>query len=537
MKLKRYFAFILVVSVFCSSLVACQATGNLIEETLSDIPVLDEGTITFLYKGSKTEGWDNVYEEFLAQTEGSLNTNLEITWVDDAVYSNLLNLEVTSGTNYDLVFDASWLQLKNLSRDGYYADLSYYFGNEDYEGLYEAFPTEVMESNTWYDYMCYIPIYESFGNGIGCVYYRQDWADEWGLGEIDSYGEMETYWEKCLEIEVTPLSVTSSNGFFQLFTIGGSAFEGSVAAGIESFNIGGLTVWTYINNGKVVSVSADGAGDENFATFPEGWDYDFTVERYEYFNTWQNSGYLSVDSTLQTDATTPFYLGQSGSHIATLVTYSTVVTNLTNNIDGAELGYFIYSSSARNMEDGAVPTTYIANNGLCVLATSNETERVMQFMNWIHSSADNHDLLQNGVEGEDWIAVGDNQYEPISDYSTIFPSYSLTLSPLYGRYSTTIPEDVIEYQEWLKEETTYIQLQSSGFVFDYSSTTMTNYVAQISGVVELYSTKAHGYLTNGSENFDTAEEMMNAMYEDCVDVGLEEVLKELKTQLNEYLAS
>ena len=132
----------------------------------------DVVTIKFMHKGPKPDNW-----------------------VEHADYKDKLNLEITSGNDWDLVFDASWVQLKNLAPEGYYADLSSYFNNPDeYPGLAKAFSEEVMEANIWFDKMCYIPLFETYGNGIPVVWYRKDWAKDWGVGtdgQINSYDEME----------------------------------------------------------------------------------------------------------------------------------------------------------------------------------------------------------------------------------------------------------------------------------------------------------------------------------------------------------
>ena len=41
-------------------------------------------------------------------TRDTLNIELDITWVEHADYKEKLNLEITSGSEWDLVFDASW---------------------------------------------------------------------------------------------------------------------------------------------------------------------------------------------------------------------------------------------------------------------------------------------------------------------------------------------------------------------------------------------------------------------------------------------
>ena len=220
---------------------AADSTGYVVPEE----PV----TIKFLHKGPEPDGWDAVYEKYLEMTKDTLNIELDITWVEHADYKEKLNLEITSGSEWDLVFDASWVQLKNLAPEGYYADLSSYFNNpEQYPGLAAAFSPETMEANIWFDSMCYIPLFEVYGNGIPCIWYRLDWAKEWGIGtdgKINSYDEMEQYWQAAKDAGVIPYGASQSRGFFQQLSLRGDAYPGSAEAGLQQFTAAGLTVWTY----------------------------------------------------------------------------------------------------------------------------------------------------------------------------------------------------------------------------------------------------------------------------------------------------
>ena len=160
-------------------------------------------TIKFLHKGPKPDGWDAVYDKYLEMTKDTLNIQLYINCVHHADNKDKLNLEITSVSERDLVFYAYWEQMNNLAPEGYYADLSKYFNNpEEYPGLAKAFSAETMESNIWFDSMCYIPLYEVYGNGIPCIWYRLDWAKEWNIGtdgKIESYEDMEKYWQAAVD--------------------------------------------------------------------------------------------------------------------------------------------------------------------------------------------------------------------------------------------------------------------------------------------------------------------------------------------------
>lgn len=494
----------------------------------------DTRVIKILWNGEKNPGWDEVYAEFLERTKDTLNIELDITFVD-MEYKNKLNLEITSGADYDLVFEATWLNLRTLSAEGFYADLSEYFNNPDYPGLMQSFPEEVMESNRYAGIMCYIPVYQAFGNGAGCVYYRQDWADEWGIGKIDSYEKLEEYWAAAKADGIIPYACSSSRGYYQLLTIGGGAFEGSAAAGIQVHTQNSMSIYYYVKDGELITMAAEGAGDEAFADFPDGWNYDFTNERYEKNYEWASLGYNDEDSVNATDYTPLFDAGNAASYTGTVETMATELNRFHSITPEGELGFFVYSDSMRNMEAGAIPTNYAYNNGYAIPASSKNIDATMEFFDWLHSSEENFMLFSLGIEGVHWEAVGDNQFTALEDYPLTNKQYLLTLSPIYARFSDTMPEEAIAYAEFSMTEEATIGLPVRGFVFDASD--LTNETSALATVTSSYASQNLGILTNGTTNYDTVEEMRIARYEQSMDAGLGAIMEALKEQLEAHLAN
>lgn len=500
-------------------------------------------TLKILYKGPKTDGFDAIYQEFLNQTKDTLNTELDITFVEHADYKDKLNLEMTAGAEYDLVFDASWVHLKELAADGYYADLSGYFNNDAYPGLKKAFSADLMEANRWYGSMCYIPLLRTYGNGVPVIWYRKDLADAWGLGEIDSLDALVAYWDKAKENNILPFAARNTRGFFQLMTIGGGSYEATATrpstaeAGIMSFSAGGCTYWVYIKDGKLAACAMEGAGDEAFADFPEGYNYDFAIERYETFAEWQKKGYISPDSMTTTDEKTQFWSGEAASTIGTLDDAETFLSSMPQYSPDAELAAFVYVDCLRNMEDHSYPTTYSANNGMCVPANSKNIDRTMMFLDWMFGEEANHDLFELGIEGVDWKKIGEDQYEDLTGYSSNWPGYGFTWNPNYVKFSSALPEEILVYRKWETQESAFTPMPVIGFRFDTSSSDMATYTAQTKAVADMVgTTKLHGILSDGTNNYSSMAEMLHANTEACYAAGADKVQEELVNQLTAYLA-
>lgn len=110
-------------------------------------------------------------------------------------------------------------------------------------------------------------VFQSYGT-------EKNWAKDWGVGtdgQINSYDEMEQYWQAAKDAGVIPYGATQARGFFQQLSVRGEAQEGSAQAGLQSFSSAGLTIWTYVKDGELVSYAVEGSGDENLR-FPRGME-------------------------------------------------------------------------------------------------------------------------------------------------------------------------------------------------------------------------------------------------------------------------
>lgn len=492
-------------------------------------------TINILFQGAKQDGWDAIYEKYLEETKDTLGIELNITWVEQADYKEKLNLTMMGGDEYDLVFDAPWCHLKEMAADEYYADLSEYFNNDEYPGLKAAFSPEVMENNKWYGQMCYIPLMRTYGSGIPAVHYRKDWAKEWGIGtdgQINSMEELTAYWDKAKEHDILPLSVTDARGFYELLSYDRDLAEN----GIQSWVVGDLVTYVYIKDNKVQAMAVEGSGDEAFKDFPEPYNRDFGVDRFETFAQWQKAGYISQDSMTTKDDLTPFYAGESASVVKILDDTEKIINNFKQYSPEAEYGFFVYAEKARNMQEGAMTTAYTSNNGLCVPASSKKIDTVMKFLDWMFADAANHDLFELGIEGTDWKAVGEDQYESISGYADSFPGYAFTWNPNYVKYSSILPEEVLEYKKWGQLESSFQRAPVCGFNFDTSDVDLSTTIAQVKTVTgKVKTTKLHGILNDGTQEYDSAKDMMKANVDEAMKSGGEDILKALETQLNDYM--
>lgn len=307
----------------------------------------------------------------------------------------------------------------------------------------------------------------------------------------------------------------------------------------QSIQSGGLTFWIYSKDGKLVDIAVEGSGDEAFANFPEGWNYDFGVKRYEDFARWQKAGYIDPDSLSCTDCESGFESGLSASMIGTLDDYVKVsgFTDTWGNPDA--LGFFVYVDSVRDMKSGAIPTDRVGNNGWCVPKTSKNIDATMRFMDWMFSSQENHDLIQLGLEGVDFeYGEVDGTYKTITSYSGDLGGYSISWNPNYALINSQYTDEALAYRQYELKPETFVSYNILGFNFDTSDMDLSTAVAQCKAVTDMTAiVKLHGISTDGNGNsYTTMTEMLKANVDEAMANGGQQVYDALKAQLEAYLA-
>ncbi|MGN0243155.1 MAG: extracellular solute-binding protein [Lachnospiraceae bacterium] len=487
----------------------------------------DDNTIRVMLFQDKPTGFDDVLAEFHERTKDTLGITLDVEWVPGGDYKDKLNLKMTAGEDYDLVFDATFIKLRQMAADGIYKDLSPYFNNDEYPGIKAAFSETIVENNKFYGTNCVIPIMRAYGNGIPSIHYRQDLADKYGIGKIDSYEKLEEFFKAVQENEtgMTPLGVGNSRGFYEMFKHQAAEYPENhmafVAAGI------GWYVLLNEDNTEVVAIAGEGEGDEAYKDFPAPYNKDFAIERYEKYREWRK--YLETDSMNQTDANTMFYSGKCAAIIGTLDDCENNLTQMAAYNKDAKIGEFIYVDAVRNKEEGAIGATYMANNFLAIPETSTKADLTMKFIDWLFSSQENNDLFALGIEGVNYVNEEDGTYTLTEDNKYVFPGYTLTWNPNYTRFDSRLSDEVVDYRKYELEESTYVKNLLAGFAFDQEP--VTTEMAQISAILsEVDTPLAHGALDNPIQvkQENTAKCFAKG--------GLEKVREELKNQINTFLA-
>ncbi len=532
-KARTFVALSLVTTVVVGGLTGCGRSDEASSKSLSDQSAQKEPvTLKVLSSGEEPNDWDRILEEFYARTKDTLNITFDWTWVPITDYKDKMNVKMTTGEEYDLVFDAPWLHLRILAEEGIYADLSSYLNNDEYPGLKKCFPEYIMKYNQYSGISCALPMIFSYVE-VDIVMYRMDWAKEFGIGtngQINSHDELRQYLQSVKDHKegVVPITLKANRGFFHLFeAITVEQQKEHIYQGTLGKDIFFAIKLNDAEN-KVIATALPGDSAEYWEPFG---GVDFWKQKLEKSREWNQ--YCETDSLNQTESEAMFQIGEAAACIDKIDAVPKFNQLLEENVPGAQLGVYIQEEQMRNFEKGVYSAKVTADNCLCIPANSKNIERTVEFLNWLFESQENHDLFEYGIEGVHWEKVGDKQYklpEGVEAADNYNPNgWNLTWTPEYYRFSSDYVEYSIPYVEWATELDNFTISGVTGFSFESDSVKAE--VAQCGAILgEVLVPLNHGILDNP---YQVMQETAALMRDNNVQVGIDEYVR----QLNEFLAN
>lgn len=493
-----------------------------------------------VYLFGQAEDFDKVVEKFEEETKDTLNIKLDIIWSDSQTHREKIPLMMANQEEADLVFDAYWMNLSTMNNQGAYASLNEYFNNPEYPGLQAAFDEDYLAQVTDADGNIFAIPFTQAAEDIPIIAYRKDLADKYGI-TIDSNESLEAYLQAVqADIDagtlqmVAPFGVGGTRGFYWLDHDIYEKRESNVfSIDSSAYGIGMEMEAAVSEDGKtVLGVATLGDPDEAYAAFPAPYNTNTRTDRaVNKLTKWAQ--YSQPDAQTEDDPKTNlFYAGKVAAiegNISGYTDYANAVEAL-----GGELGVYVYTECMRNGEP-FVSAPLTAWNFLCVPQQSTKKDQAMQFINWLFEDAANHDLFELGIEGEDWEAVGEDEYRKIEGSNYTFPGYELTWNPNFIRTNADLPEDAKAITKYGNDPDTYITSPIAGFTFDNTATPelQTAYAA-VSAIQTEYQPQIMLGLTKDPA---AAQALVEEYYQKAEAAGLETIRQAVHDQLQAFLDS
>ncbi|MBS4955862.1 ABC transporter substrate-binding protein [Clostridium sp.] len=519
---KRLVAMVLAASVVCA-LPGC-SSGSSKSNGASSTQVKEDGTIDtskfvtikLIVLGNKpTNGRiDAVLEKINEKLKEKINANLEMQYVEWADWQTQYNLLLASGDkSIDLITTATdWLDAWPNIKKGSFLPLTEEMLKTYTPQTYANVDADDWEQCSYNGDIYLIPENEYTQYTNHGVFYRGDWAEEFGIGEIDSFEKLGQYFQGVIDNKdgVIPWDVsgTAANG--------NALANGYINSTTENILIDGIPV------GLSTIFFGESKDDPYTVTSPyvEG---DTFLEFAKLMKSWADAGYWRED-VLNYDGDTRelFYSGQSGAdqhHSQTF--YGSVKTTMDERQPGADAQMFPFSEPSKNLVK-----TSITHGAVAVAANSQNPERALMVYDLLRNDEEIYKLMNYGIEGTDYIITEDGKlgYPEGYDASTD----ALGSNFWIGRRDEFELDSITTYegkQDMIDNYNSYaIDYPYGEFVVD-----TTNISSQISAMADICA----NYVPRiAFGKVDDPEKEVAAFQSELKAAGYDEVLAEIQSQMD-----
>lgn len=236
---------------------------------------------------------------------------------------------------------------------------------------------------------------------------------------------------------------------------------------------------------------------------------------------WFKAGYLSQDIAVNQDG------GETKLKAGNCFSF---ITNVKPNTDIEKLAQTGYEVSVIQMGEAMKNTNAVNSMLFAVANAAEDPQKAAQFLNWTYTSQEFNDLINWGIEGEDWVLTDDGLASYPDGVDATSVGYHNDFGFVYpnqfaGHPWAGNPTDIWEQYDVYNEGIT----TSKAYGFTFDSTPVANEEAQLNSVVEQYRKDlAFGVVDDLDAKI---KEFNDALYA----AGLQTVMDEKQEQFNEWL--
>jgi putative aldouronate transport system substrate-binding protein len=477
-KITKTFVFILALVLLSVSIIGCSPSVSTGGSTTGSGQLEHMAVNLFLW-GDRPNQMAEVLAKFEELTKDTLNMSISINWTPQGDYPNNIKLKLSAGQEVDMCFDAPWMNMNTFILQGNYRDLTAYFLNPEYPGLESAFNVSYLSNNLMGengDKVYGVPLAQSFG-GSGMVFLRGDLREKYEVDPVTDQASFEAYLQAIVDNEpsMIPFVMKKDNSYGASSIIDVQDPEKAISqieAGLWDAELApGITATLYIKDYEIIECVISGEPNAAYANFPAPYNQaDYSVQKK--VREWYEKGYIEKDVITRDDAQGTFSAGKGASFFWDAAQYNLVLSALTQSVAGSKLEIWDPDPLSANDIMGMKKGSYTAWNFICIPVTTADAkaDRIMMFFDWMFANTENHDLIEWGIEGKNYISIGDDQYtypeglDLTTNYN--FPGYQLSWNPNFIRYPQGYPEDVLHVMKAANNTEAYYNPLLSGFRFN-----------------------------------------------------------------------
>ncbi|MDR1689403.1 MAG: extracellular solute-binding protein [Clostridiales bacterium] len=343
-------------------------------------------TVKMLMLGDPPAGGADkvVYAELNKILKERMNAELEVTWIEWNNYETKYQMELVSGTPYDLIFTTStWLNLWGHAEKDAFMDMKEmipYYAPQIYADTTEA----EWAGCTYKGEIVALPEHRKWQLSTPVFAYRADWAKEFGIEKVDSMETLAKYCEGIIanKADCIPYNVgggVNSNELYSMWLRQNTDFvlgPGSVGMSCPTANVSYDDCWSV----------ASPVFDEKFLEFAN------------LMKEWGDKGFWPEDVMSATVQTEDFFLaGKSGLFNCNVSNYFSLFGRINNEGFDIDIDAFFFDEKR-----GFAISDVMTQDSCSISANAQNPERALMMYDLFQYDPDIYHLTQYGVKGVHW---------------------------------------------------------------------------------------------------------------------------------------
>lgn len=468
--------------------------------------------LVFLEPGDPPAGWEQVLGAVNTKLAADRGLEIEIQWIGWSSYKETELLKFTSGEKFTGALEADWLHHAQLANDGAIYSLDDYLTEAAYPKLMSTIDPITFETSKIDGKLFGIPMVNAAGFVLGFMT-----RGDLGGGDVTDFASFEKFLYDVKQNESSMVPYGLDDGYV----------NNTQVLLDETYWQEGKPEYLQVrldDNYPLLYISAADAIAGNARLVPV-WEVDHVMQAFERVRRYYLDGILNQDA-LSVDRKTVYSLFGQGKFAAAIGVTDGLMTSTygatRDNVAGAELELvmpFSVGESARPWSE------FGSSNHMAFNIRGEQVEAGLTFLEWL-SEQENHDLLQYGIEGQDWTLHDDGSYESTSEY--VFPGYTMSWRVPLERNPVDMIESERRWFAFAQQFDSFEEHPLADFSLDASA--IEPQIAQFGALVS----EVIRPLQAGTVDVTPGMDAIKTQY---TNAGLDEVVAETERQLGEYFGS
>lgn len=452
----------------------------------------ESGIVELKYYAANTPQQED--EKVIAKVNEYLEDKIgvRIDWINipPSEYTKKTSMIFATNEEFDVCFTASYTDFYNNVKNGVYLPLDELLKNEGKE-IYEKTPEYFFDAAKVNGEIYALPIIKDVAEQwvIGC----KTWLlEKYNLNveNITKLEELTPIFQTIKDNEptYTPMLIRGNNSVFRFLP-----FE--MINDVIGFNTNDFE--------KVINV----------------YDTDEAKEFFKLMREWYQKGFVRSDAATATSdsdirGANTWFAGYGG-----YLPYSEVQTNVKEDSR---------ITNIMGMNEPHLRTGNILGAAFAISSNSKYPEKAMEFINLMNTDKYLRNLVGLGIEGEHWIAVGDNQYKlPDGAEKKEDTGYAPVEYTLGNRFLMRIEEGIPsdKWDKFNEFNNNAFRYPTIGFIFDNS-----NVSAEIASISDVYQKYAPSLLVGAVD----PDVYLPKFLDELKTAGIEKVMAEAQKQYDDW---